>query len=94
MSKNCKRTCHNQHESGNEYETENGMALTLDDFKIPQEKLDELNVKIQHAVSDYFARSPEADPLDGISVTFNFAFGFGRELDAHVAGKIISVDLD
>ena len=70
------------------------MALTLDDFKIPQETLDELNVKIQRVVSGYFARSPEADPLDGMSVTIKFAFGFGRELDAHVAGKIISVDLD
>ena len=70
------------------------MGLTQDDCKIPQEKLDELNGEIQRAVSDYFARSPEADPLDGLSVTFNFAFGFGRELDAHVAGKIISVDLD
>jgi len=28
-----------------------------------------------------------------MSVTFNFAFGFGRDLDARVAGKIISVDL-
>lgn len=70
------------------------MALTQEDFKVPQDKLDELNAAIEQAVSDYFARSPEADPLDGISVTFNFAFGFGRELDAHVAGKIISVDLD
>lgn len=70
------------------------MALTQDDFKIRLEKLDELNAAIQHAVSEYFARSPEADSLDGISVTFNFTFGFGRDLDAHVAGKIISVDLD
>ena len=70
------------------------MGLTQDDFKIPQEKLDELNGEIQRAVSDYFARSPEADLLDGMSVNFNFAFGFGRELDAHVAGIIISVDLD
>ncbi|WP_044037366.1 hypothetical protein [Octadecabacter arcticus] len=70
------------------------MALKQDDFAIPQEKLDELNVEIQRAMSDYFARSPEAAPLDGMSLTFNFAFGFGRELDAHVAGKIISVDLD
>ena len=70
------------------------MALKQDVFAIPQEKLDELNVEIQRAMSDYFARSPEADPLDGMSLTFNFAFGFGRELDAHVAGKIISVDLD
>lgn len=85
---------HNQIESDNQYETENGMALTQDDFKIPQEKLDELNAAIQRAVADYFARSPEADPLDGMSVTFNFAFGFGRDLDAHVAGKTISVDLD
>ena len=70
------------------------MGLAQDDFKIPQVKLDELNGEIQRAVSDYFARSPEADPLDGMSVTLNFAFGFGRELDAHVAGKIISVNLD
>ena len=70
------------------------MALTQDDFKISQEKLDELNVEIQNAVSGYCARSPEADPLDGMSVTFNFAFGLGRDVDAHVAGKIISVDLD
>lgn len=85
---------HYQLESHKKHETENYMALTQDDFKIPQEKLNELNAAIQRAVSDYFARSPEADPLDGMSVTFNFAFGFGRDLDAHVAGKIISVDLD
>lgn len=70
------------------------MGLTQDDFRIPQSKLDELNRAIEQAVSDYFARSPEADPLDGMSVIFNFAFGFGRELDAQVAGKIISVELD
>jgi hypothetical protein len=29
-----------------------------------------------------------------MSVTFNFAFGFGRDLDVRVAGKTISVDLD
>ena len=70
------------------------MGLKQDDFKIAQEKLEELNAEIERVVADYFARSPDADPLDGISVTFNFAFGFGRDLDAHVAGKIISVDLD
>lgn len=70
------------------------MGLKQDDFKIPQEKLEELNAEIERVVADYFARSPDADPLDGMSVTFNFAFGFGRDLDAHVAGKIISVDLD
>jgi hypothetical protein len=70
------------------------MALTQDDFKIPEEKLAELNVEIERAVSDYFTRSPEADPLDGMSVVFNFAFGFGRDLDVYVAGKTISIDLD
>lgn len=70
------------------------MALTQDDFKIPQDKLDELNVAIEQAVSGYFDRNPDEDPLDGMSVTFNFAFGFGRDLDVHVAGKTISVDLD
>lgn len=94
MSTHWKHNHHNQLENGNKHETENSMALTQDDFKIPQEKLDELNAEIQRAVSDYFARSPAADPLDGMSVTFNFAFGFGRDLDAHVAGKTISVDLD
>jgi hypothetical protein len=29
-----------------------------------------------------------------MSVTFNFVFGYGRDLDVHVAGKTISVDLD
>jgi hypothetical protein len=70
------------------------MALTQDDFKIPQDKLDELNVAIEQEVSGYFERNPDEDPLDGMSVTFNFAFGFGRDLDVHVAGKTISVDLD
>lgn len=70
------------------------MALTQDDFKIPQEKLDELNVAIEREVSGYFARNPDAEPLDGMLVVFNFAFGFGRDLDVHVAGKTISVDLD
>jgi len=55
---------------------------------------DELNRSIEQAVSDYFARSPETDPLDRMSVAFNFAFGFGRDLDVHVAGKTISVDFD
>jgi hypothetical protein len=70
------------------------MGLTQDDFRIPQEKLDELNIWIEQTVSDYFVRNPEADPLDSMTVTFNVAFGFGRELDVHVAGKTISVDLD
>jgi hypothetical protein len=29
-----------------------------------------------------------------MSVTFNFVFGYGRDLDVDVAGKTISVDLD
>lgn len=70
------------------------MGLKQDDFKIPHEKLEELNAEIERVVADYFARNPDADPLDGMSVTFNFAFGFGRDLDAHVAGQLISVDLD
>lgn len=70
------------------------MALTQDDFKIPKTDLEELNEAIEQEVSDYYARSPEAEPLDGISVTFNFAFGLGRDLDAQVAGTIVSVDLD
>jgi hypothetical protein len=70
------------------------MGLTQDNFKISQEKLDELNASIEREVSGFFARNPDADPLDSMSVTFNFAFGFGRDLDVRVAGKTISVDLD
>ena len=70
------------------------MALTQQDFQVPQDKLDELNNEIEQAVSEYFKRSPEADPLDSMVVVFNFAFGLGRDLDVHVAGKTISVDLD
>ncbi len=70
------------------------MALTQDDFKIPPTQLDELNASIEREVSGYFARNPEADPLDSMSVTFNFVFGYGRDLDVRVAGKTISVDLD
>lgn len=70
------------------------MALTQDDFKIPCEKLDKMNAEIERAVADYCARSSEADPLDGMSVVFNFAFGLGRDLDVLVAGKTISIDLN
>ena len=70
------------------------MGLTQNDFKIPKDKLDELNESVERAVSDFFERNPDADPLDSMSVTFNFVFGYGRDLDAHVAGKTISVDLD
>ena len=70
------------------------IGLTQNDFKIPQEKLDELNASIEQEVSGYFARNPDADPLDSMSVTFDFAFGFGRDLYVRVAGKTISVDLD
>lgn len=70
------------------------MGLKLDDFQMSPDKLDEMNRAIEKAVSEYFARSTEADPLDGISVTFNFVFGFGRDLEVHVAGKTISLDLD
>jgi len=70
------------------------MGLTQNDFKIPKDKLDELNASVERAVSDFFERNPDADPLDSMSVTFNFVFGYGRDLDAHVAGKTISVDLD
>ena len=70
------------------------MGLTQDDFRISQDKLDELNAAIKKAVSGYFERNPDEDPLDSMSVTFNFVFGFGRDLDVHGAGKTISVDLD
>lgn len=70
------------------------MALTQEDFQVPQDKLDEMNTAIEQAVSEYFERSPDADPLDGMMVVFNFAFGVGRDLDVFVAGKTISVDLD
>lgn len=70
------------------------MGLTQDDFRISQDKLDELNAAIEQAVSGYFERNPDEDPLDSMSVTFNFVFGFGRDLDVDVAGKTISVDLD
>lgn len=60
----------------------------------PPEKLDELNAAVESTVSEYFKRSPDTDPLDGMSVTVNFAFGLGRDLDAHAAGKTISVNLD
>ena len=70
------------------------MGLKQDDFKIPEEKLEELNAEIERVVADYFARSPDADPLDGMTVVFNFGFWLGRDLDVYVAGKTISVDLD
>lgn len=70
------------------------MGLTQDDFKIPQDTLDELNAEIESAVSEFFLRNPNEDPLDGISVTFNFTFGYGRDLDVCIAGKTISFELD
>lgn len=70
------------------------MGLTQEDFRISQDKLNEMNAAINQAVSGYFERNPDEDPLDGMSVTFNFAFGFGRDLDVRVAGKTISFDLD
>ena len=70
------------------------IGLTQNDFKIPQEKLDELNASIEQEVSGYFVRNPDAYPLESMSVTFDFAFGFGRDLYVRVAGKTISVDLD
>jgi hypothetical protein len=70
------------------------MALTHDDFGIPKDKLDELNAAIDFAVGEYFSKSPEAEPLDGMSVTFSYAFGFGRDVCVHIAGKTISIDLD
>lgn len=69
------------------------MGLTQNDFKIAQDTLDELNATIERAVSDYYERNPNEDPLDSMSVTFNFVFGYGRDLDVHVAGKTISIDL-
>lgn len=69
------------------------MGLTQNDFNIPQDTLDELNASSERAVSDYYERNPGEDPLDSMSVTFNFVFGFGRDLDVHVAGKTISIDL-
>lgn len=70
------------------------MALTQDAFTIPAETLDALNAAIEQAVSDYYRRSPDADPLDAMSVTFNFVFGWGRELNVYVAGKHLEFDLD
>jgi hypothetical protein len=70
------------------------MGLTQDDFRIPHDKLNELNASIEQAVSAHFARNPDEDPPDGMSVTFNFAFGFGRDLDVRVVGQTITIELD
>jgi hypothetical protein len=70
------------------------VGLTEDDFKITQEKLDELNNAIGQAVSGYFERNPDEDPLDGMSVTFTFTPGLGRDLYVCVAGDTILVELD
>jgi 6-phosphogluconolactonase/glucosamine-6-phosphate isomerase/deaminase len=70
------------------------MGLAQNDFKIPEDTLDELNGSTERAMSDYFERNPNEDPLDSMSVTFKFIFGCRRVLDLHVAGKRISVDLN
>ncbi len=70
------------------------MGLTQDDFRIPQDKLNELNAAIEQAASGYFKRNPDEDPPDSMSVTFNFAFGLGRDLYVHVVGQTISIELD
>lgn len=54
------------------------MGLKQDDFKIPEEKLEELNAEIERVVAEYFTRNLDADPLDGMTVVFNFGFGLGR----------------
>jgi hypothetical protein len=62
------------------------MSLTRSDFDLTDDELKKLNSTIQKAVSDRLANSPDEDPPDALSVTFNFIFGVGRDLEINLAG--------
>ena len=62
------------------------MALTRNDFLLSDKDLEKLNGAIQKKVAELLAESAEEDPPDALSVTFNFVFGFGRNIEVSLAG--------
>ena len=69
------------------------VGLRLNNFRVSKDTLEQLKSDIERGVFEYFERNPDEEPLDSISVTFNFVVGFGRNLNVKVADKIFSFDL-
>lgn len=70
------------------------MGLTRSDLELTEAQLDRLNAAVSARLDAFFQENPEADPPDAMSVTFNFVFGFGRDLEVQVGGLNVPFDLD
>jgi hypothetical protein len=68
------------------------MALEQSDFTVSESEIAALNAAVAKASEEYHAASPDADPLDEMSVTFNFVPGFGRTIELRIAGQTIDID--
>lgn len=67
------------------------MGLTKEDFALTDEELGKLNAVVEATVTAFYEAAPEEDPLDGMSVIFTFAPGFGRSIEIDVAGRLLDV---
>jgi len=68
------------------------MSLEKQDFELSDKGLEALNRVIREISEDYHKNSPQEDPLDGLSVVFNFIPGFGRQVEVNLAGRCVDVE--
>jgi len=61
--------------------------LTAEDFKLTDAELAKINEFIRLTAENYYKRCPDEDPLDQVSVIFEFAPGIGRGVTTYIAGK-------
>lgn len=68
------------------------MALTTEDFSLTEAELAKINEFIRETVDAFYARNPDEDPLDQVSVNFEFAAGLGRFVTVSIAGKEMELE--
>jgi hypothetical protein len=67
------------------------MGLTREDFALSDEELQKLNALVEATATKFHQDAPDEDPIDGMSVIFTFAPGFGRSIEIDLVGRRIDV---
>lgn len=69
------------------------MGLSKSDLELSEAQLSRLNAAVAARMERFYRENPDEDPPDHMSVTFNFVFGFGRELEVSIGGIEVPFDL-